>query len=78
MVNNMEYKVAEACDYTVDMSDHQTMELVIPKKYVVDFTKVKTFEELTKILNITFSGLNLKVNDRLVGFEEIEQYLTEI
>ena len=50
----------------------------IPKRYRVDFTKCKSVEELAKVLSIVMLNLNLHVNESMIGFSKVKEYLEEL
>lgn len=60
----------------VDESKYFTFK--IPKRYVVDFDKVKDFHDLKNVVQILFSGLPVVVNENCEFIGEIREFLVEI
>lgn len=50
----------------------------IPKQYIVDFDKVKNFNDLKNVVQILFAGLPIRINDNCSFINEIKEYLVEV
>ena len=50
----------------------------ISKQYVVDFDKVRDFNDLKNIVQVLFVGLPIIINDNCSFIDDIKEYLVEV
>lgn len=51
--------------------------IVNPKRYVIDFDKISSFEELKMLVSILYKSLNVVVQDDSFYYEQLKDYLKE-
>lgn len=58
-------------------SDNNCLKISNPKRYVIDFDKIKSFEELKMLINILYESFNIVVQDDSFYYEQLKDYLKE-
>ena len=48
-----------------------------PKRYVIDFDKISSFEELKMLVSILYKSLNVVVQDDSIYYEQLKDYLKD-
>ena len=48
-----------------------------PKRYVIDFDKIKSFEELKMLINILYESFNIVVQEDSIYYEQLKDYLKD-
>ena len=50
----------------------------IPKRYIVDFDKVKDFNDLKNVVQILFAGLPVVISGNCNFVDDVKEYLVEV
>ena len=58
-------------------SDNNCLKISNPKRYVIDFDKISSFEELKMLVSILYKSLNVVVQDDSIYYEQLKDYLKE-
>lgn len=67
---------ASFCTYKEGNENY--IEIKTPKKYCVDFDKIKTLDDLKNVVQILFAGLPITINEDCGFIDEIKEYLVEV
>ncbi len=59
----------------IKKEDFTTTEM--PKRYIVDFDKVKDFDDLKNIMQILFVGFPIIISEDCYFIDDIKEYLVE-